>query len=241
MIVIPSIELSLKNRPEFLHKLSVFAHTYGCADRPALIWQCRALETVEFDVGQKPLIEALAGGSGTESEAGWWSAFRSGHPPVFTFDGLGATAVDYGSGWMSEVHSDGHVIAGLWDFPEEKGQKFLFDWHADAFTDFALLARALYNAAGYANSSEFTCTLLAAEQLAFVRSDDRSRRAPRKISRPFLQWRIRKCNSEADLETTAIVMARELPRAFGVAGSRPTARTTYTWLSRSEIPRQPSQ
>jgi hypothetical protein len=95
---------------------------------------------------------------------------------------------DLVSGWMAEMHSDGHVIAGLWSFPEKDAKLFLSEWHDRAFADFALLAKSLYAAAHQEGTLQITCTLLKASRLSFVGRDDRSQRNPRLLARPDLQW-----------------------------------------------------
>lgn len=216
MLPNPLLELSLRTHPDFLRKLVVFCHDYDLTDKPALIWQCRPVAPLEVNIAEPAIHEAIRNGAAEVSNAAWWYAFHSSQAPVFTFDGVAASA-EHDAGWMSEMHSDGHIIAGLWTFPQENSALQLSDWHSEAFTDFAVLAKNLYAVAQHAGAIHVTCTLLKAPRLTFVRKDDRSRRVPRQqLQRPDLQWRVRVCDNSEGLHQIGVAMGRELLRAYGI-------------------------
>lgn len=205
------------NQPQ-RQKLLSFVADYDLRSRPALIWQCHPVQPVEIDVSATVLRETLEAGADGAGGDGWWYRFRAGNRSAPVFDGLAACDSSEDAGWTAEVHTDGHIIAGLWSFPElgnrdGTAQMVVSDFHSQAFLDFGSVATRLNALLPSAYPCQATCTLANAFQVHFHR--EHSRQAPRKANRQHLQWRVREVKNQEELAKTLELMARELPRAFG--------------------------
>ena len=169
-------DLSLTDHLALRRKLAAFRDDYQLTDKPALVWQCRPMTSVEVDVKSAALKEALGKGAVPVSDSAGWYAFRSGQLPTVVFDGLASSRDAEGQGWVAEIHTDGHIVAGLWTFPDvsigEARSSCVSTFHGQAFTDFGVLAANLMEAADYEGQCEMTCTLLRASQLPFVQELD---------------------------------------------------------------------
>jgi hypothetical protein len=216
-------DLSLTDHLALRQKLAAFRADYLLTDKPALVWQCRAMTPVEVDVTSTGLKEALSKGAVPGSDSAWWYAFRSGQQPTFVFDGLASSRDAEGQGWVAEIHTDGHIVAGLWTFPDvsigEARSSCVSTFHGQAFTDFGVLAANLMEAADYEGQCEMTCTLLHASQLPFVLESNRYHPQPRRLRRDELQWRIRPCQGADSFRAVAALMAADFLRAYGYSTS----------------------
>lgn len=197
-------------------KLQNFKDDYGLGTSPALVWQCAPVSAVEVDRFNVDIANALRAGSPRDSSDGWWNGFKSDHVRL-TFDGLMASwhAVDQGS--ASEVHVDGHVIAGLWNFPEARTEgpvvAEVHDFHASAFDDFCAMATRVLNAAEVAGPLDLTCTMLNTDKTGFKRGRLGERLVV--LRRPELQWAVRQVASTAELIQAGAAMGAELLAAYG--------------------------
>lgn len=207
--------------PSFQHKLRNFCSDYALDAKPALVLQCRPGKPLELDVKSKVLVDALEAGTGNLADReGWWYGFHAGRRPVPVFDGLAAYSPEDEQGWMTEVHSDGHVIGGLWVFPETGGQEpasfpLISDFHTKVFSDFAALIKSVWAAAEVEYPVHVTCSLLNAQKLRF--GNNRFHFHSRELRRDILQWRVREVGDPHALADTLSLMGGELLRAFGVA------------------------
>lgn len=205
--------------PDFRWKLRNFRDDYALHDKPALILQCRPTKPQELDVTSKVLVDALEAGTGRQADRdGWWYGLHAGRRPVPVFDGLAAYSAEDGQGWMTEIHSDGHLIGGLWSFPEIRSQDvasfpLISDFHTKFFSDFAALTASVWAAGEVEYSGHVTCSLLNAQKLRFGR--ERSPFYSRELRRNVLQWRVREMSSSQALVDALGLMGEELLRAFG--------------------------
>lgn len=181
MVANSHTDLSLTDHLALRQKLAAFRADYLLTDKPALVWQCRAMTPVEVDVKSTGLKEALSKDALPGSDSAWY-AFRSGQQPTFVFDGLASSRDAEGQGWVAEIHTDGHIVAGLWTFPDvsikEARSSCVSTFHGQAFTDFGVLAANLMEAVDYEGQCEMMCTLLQASQLPFIRSRIAITRSP---------------------------------------------------------------
>ena len=217
-------DLSLTDHPALRCTLAAFRADYQLTDKPALVWQCAPRTSIEVDVKSTALREALSKGAVPGSDSAWWYAFRSGQQPSFVFDGLASSRDAEGQGWVAKMHTDGHIIVGLWTFPEvpigDTQSPCLSTFHGLAFTDFGALAASLLKAVGYEGQCEMTCTLLQASQLPFVPESNRYHPQPRRLHRDELQWRIRPCQGADAIRAVATLMAEDFLRAYGFSTPR---------------------
>ena len=216
-------DLSLTDHLALRRKLAAFRADYQLTDKPALVWQCRPTTPVEVDVKSAALKEALSKGAVPGTDSAWWYAFRSGQLPTVVFDGLASSRDAEGQGWVAEIHTDGHIVAGLWTFPDapigEVRSPCMSTFHGLAFTDFGALVTNLLAAAAYEGQCEMTCTLLQAERLPFVLESNRYHPQPRRLRRDELQWRIRPCQGADSIRAVAALMAEDFLRAYGFSTS----------------------
>ena len=227
MVTNEQLKFSLEGHADLYRKLVNFCDDYSLREKPAFIWQCRSIEQLEIDMSSQTVRHALQEGAGEIGRDGWWYAFRAGRQTVPVFDGLAALSASDEQGWMTEMHADGHIIAGVWNLPDIPNQtlpgKCVADFHVDAFADFCRLTKALYGAAEVTGPFELTCTLLNSAQVHFHRNGYPS--ILRKVGRPHLQWRVRKIDGLDTLDSACQVMAGEFLRAYGVFPSGQSKRS----------------
>lgn len=211
------LEAALKKHPDMLCKLTSFVEDYGLPEKPALIWQCQPKQAVDIDVTKQTIHNALQSGADTQSGNAWWYEFKSYNRPKPVFDGLAAYDLEDGQEWMTEFHTDGHIIAGIWNFIETEVEstkvKCVADFYADAFTDFGVLAAKLRKTSEIAGECFITCTLLNATELAYCPGMHHNH--VRRISRQHLQWKVRHCRNSDQIADASSLMATEFMRAYG--------------------------
>lgn len=201
-------------------KRDSFVEDYGLRAKPALVWQCMPEESLDVDVVDDALRTAIQEGAGAVSDTGWWYGFNGGRRPVLVFDGLASTSAADASGWATEVHADGHFMAGVWSFPEvvlngQTSRSAVADFYVDAFRDFAYVAGKVYKAASYTRTVSVTCTMLQANQLPMAGHRDRII-APA-VQRQVLRWPMLTVESPGHMEVACSAMAAQFMRAYGRA------------------------
>lgn len=208
------LETALKEHPGMLRKLTTFIEDYRLSDKPALILQCRPKDTPDIDVSGQAILDALRAGSESQRDNWQWSDFKSGSRSVAVFDGIASHTPDNHRQWVTEFHTDGQVIAGIWGFPEVDGVKFITDSYVDAFLDFGNLVTNLLNTSAITSECFLTCSMLNAKKLAFSLN---GRPNPAKhLFREHLQWRVRKCEGAEQIAGASRLMATEFMRAYGL-------------------------
>lgn len=211
----------LNEHPHLKLKLRNFFNDHALESKPALIWQCAPVHPLEIDARAKSAAEALRQGASDDQTDGWWHAFRNHYAIELTFDGIKSRFRSDDPGWASELHTDGHIIAGVWKFPEaalaDKSVPVLMDFYQNAFADFGSLATRLLGALPMDFPVYITCTLLHANDLGFQR--ERQPGQIRMIRRSELQWKVRLVGSKVELEAASKVMGQELLLAYNIAAS----------------------
>lgn len=194
-----------------------FVEDYSLEDKPALVWQWRPIDQVDVDVTAPAVLDLMTSGAVSSRVQAWWYGFRSSYGIANVFPGLSSTDPRNAPGWAVEVHTDGHLIAGLWSFPEMQVDgapvPCLSDFHMDAFRDFAELAGAAATVIGSTGASFMTATLLAATSLRIVRRGSHWGQQPRPTTRDTIQWRVR-TGSNDQLRAIGDSMAADYKRAF---------------------------
>jgi hypothetical protein len=210
----PTLELS---HPELHRHLIDFVEDYSLAEKPVLVWQWRPCDPVDVDVSASTLHDLLCQGAVSSRIHAWWYGFRSNYGVVPVFAGVSSADPRSAAGWAAEVHTDGHLIAGLWTFPEVSVNgtqtPCLSDFHLDAFQDFAELSGSTAKVINYAGQSCMTATLLRATSLQSVRSGNHWGQQPRTATRSTMQWRVR-TGSNDQLRAIGDAMAADYTRAF---------------------------
>lgn len=202
----------------FERRRSNFLADYRLLERPALIWQCHPSEPLTIDLTSEPLAEAFRQGGGPEADSGWWDSFKCQGRPVLVFDGVSSTSRRDKATWGTEVHADGHVIAGVWTFPElwqvqTPGESVLgvADFYSEAFRDFAYFAARVFDAAPYSQGLYATCTMHRAQQLPLLGSHSVASLAS---NRDSLRWPLHAVGV-GDLLAAGRSMAAQFLRIYG--------------------------
>lgn len=206
-----------QSHPDLHWRLMEFIEDYSLGDKPALVWQWRPVDPVEIEVAASAVHDLMSRGAVSSRARAWWNGFRSSYGIANVFQGLSSTDPRNAAGWAAEVHTDGHLIAGLWSFPEMpvdgKPAPCLSDFHTEAFQDFAELSRAAAAVFDVTGASCMTATLLAATTLRIVRSGNHWGHQPRPATRDTMQWRVR-TGSTDQLRAIGDAMAADYKRAF---------------------------
>lgn len=200
-------------------KRTNFLDDWDLHQKPSLVWQCWPGGSLTLPVPDDKLRDALRAGGGPNSTGGWWEAFRS-PSPALVFDGLSSTAARRATdiGWVTEVHVDGYVGAGLWTFPEcqrpkSDGARFgAADFYSDAFLDFASFTSEAYKAAAYSGRLFMTCTMHQADQLPLL--DGHGLLVMPAPRRKTLQWPVVATDVQG-LAAVGLEMAARFLRVYG--------------------------
>ncbi|HVL10698.1 MAG TPA: hypothetical protein VM512_16305 [Burkholderiaceae bacterium] len=199
----------------FARKRSNFLDDYGLQDKPVLMWQCLPAEIFLPDISSKKILNAFSQGGGDRADDGWWHGFKSYTGPTLVFDGL-ASSKNPDDGWVTELHVDGYLSAGLWRFIEQGMRSEatvleVADFHVNAFRDFAFLIREICDAGEYKGMLHLTATIFHADKLALL-SDHR----PMPVSPPkrkTFRWPVVSVNV-TNLEEAWKVMAAQFLRIY---------------------------
>ena len=162
----------LTEQPEFHVRLVEFLQSYGVIERAALIIQARpalgnAFTGVNIDDAdvQKRFL------AGVPTNNGWWQGFRSMVAARPTFHGVASLPTRENPVWASELHRDGHFIAGIWKFPEFTVQstpaEVIADFYADIFMDFLRLVESTLGQRDEQPTYQTTWTLTQAPRLHY--------------------------------------------------------------------------
>ena len=166
------IAVRLAAYPEFRVRLLEFLLFYSITERPALVVQARpargcALPDIRLEDAdiQKRFL------AGVSSKDGWWQGFGSMVAVRHTFHGISSLPSREEPSWASEIHHDGHFIAGIWKFPElslrDKSVEVVADFHMDMFVDFGRLVESTLERIREQPTYETTWTLAHAPKLHY--------------------------------------------------------------------------
>lgn len=197
-------------------KRSSFAIDYEVGDKPALVLQLMPVGArVTVDVRAAPVGKALRR-EGVHSEYAWWRQFVSSEGIKPVFDGIAANGKRSSNGWTTELHTDGHLIAGLWTFPNDGEQGVLVrGFFQKVFADFAHLAAGVYEAAAVAGQMSATCTLLNATKLPLRPRGGWGDGSPAP-SREVLEWPVEDIAEADGIAAAFEVMRARFARAYGM-------------------------
>lgn len=195
---------------------------YGCRDRPSIIWQCMPVDILAVDTTNDSIRKVVRDGAVEYSDNGWWHGFSSGRQPALVFDGLSSSSATDEVGWVVEIHSDGHVLAGVWRFPELSAiggtlGPVVGTFYADAFRDFGFVASRIYESSRYAGALLVTCTMLHANKLPLAGSNGQVL-APA-VSRGELRWPVHSIDGPEHISTACVAMAARFMNAYGRRGA----------------------
>lgn len=160
----------LNDQPEFILRLHELLVTWGLIDKPGLYLQARPVAKggAPLDVDAPAVRHALR--EGAQGKEHWWDNLAA---PVALSSVHGVTGlVSSSPDWVSELHRDGHMLAGVWSFPEAptRGGETLaiVDWYANFFTQFFDLMAKVAEAGSLSGDFHVTATLVNADGLRFA-------------------------------------------------------------------------
>lgn len=208
-------------RSRFERKLKTFCADYDLADRSALVVQsCPADTSIELDLADAALRVALAQGSADAANSSWSGLQGTASSLRGTVDGIACVSGHVPPIWASELHTDGRLIAGVWDFdrPTGSGKDALLTWdYVDLFADFGWLAVRVANKIDQSAAEWLmTAALLRADCLQYGSKANRhANRLSPPLRRRHLEFRVRKCAGVDGLQRAAGLMAKDFQRAYG--------------------------
>lgn len=203
----------------FARKLQTFVSDYQLDERPALILQAGPADVeLEVDMTGAAVRVALAqGGDGSSNT--WWNGLQSTAGTLRgSVDGLAAVSGASPPIWASELHTDGQLIAGIWDFDRGDPQRPLITWdYAELFDDFGRLAeKVARQAAPEGTNWWITATFLRSNAVHYgSEANRRINRVTPPLRRPQLDFRIRLGVGPQGLRSAIDLTRRDFRRAYG--------------------------
>lgn len=203
----------------FERKRDHFAGDHGFAAQPAIVWQCAPEGEVDIDIQDAALSEIVRQGAKSDQDDTWWCSFKADRRPTLVFDGIAAVGANESAGWTTEVHSDCHILAGVWKFPKIASQSgtsapVIATFYDKAFSDFGLFASRVCQHVGVSVSLLVTCTMRYANQLALA--DRRGNSLAAAPNRELLRWPVQRVSTAADLLKACKTMEAQFFRTYGI-------------------------
>lgn len=203
----------------FEQKRVAFLADYKISKKPAWIWQFMPNQVLNIDPEDRSLQQVIRNGTVDDYPDNWWNGFQARQSATLVFDGVSSAHADTAPGYATEVHTDGHVIIGLWNFPDDivyqDGTKGLgvADFYADAPKDAVLVASNIYASLGCEAEIFFTSTLCQANLLPLV--NNRGYILSAASGRQTLRWPVTKVGAPAELDLVGEDAARQFLRIYG--------------------------
>ena len=217
------LSLRLKGHVEFHVRLAEFLSSYGVLERPALVAQARPLAgsaLTGIDVNDAKVQARF--GAGVTTSNGWWQGFRSMTAAVPTFHGIAGLPNREKPKWASELHRDGHFIAGIWSFPgfEFKGSpvEAVSDFYVEFFLHFLELIASTLKGLSEQPIYETTWTLTHTPELHYASASMYGKRGltASPLQFPHLQWQILNAPvGTSEWKQLAVRMGQALTGAYG--------------------------
>ena len=198
-------------------KRNRFILDHRLIDSPAIVWQCCPSDRLAIDASNAAVVSAMRDGGGSASEDGWWHGFKSYGNPELIFEGIASSRDSSSAKWVTELHVDGHLAAGVWTFPDYtasngKSGVGVADFYVDAFRDFAFLSGKVYEAANYDGALWLTTTMHRSDQLPLV--GPRGQILMRSSNRETLRWPLIEIKP-AELPQAGRRLAEQFMRLYG--------------------------
>jgi len=162
----------LRSQPEFALRLHEVLLTWGLSEKPGLYVQMRPAQQIALlDVNAQAVRQVLR--EGAEGPEHWWDSLSA--PQVLSsVHGITALMNSVKPDWLMELHRDGHMLAGVWSFPDvrmrEGDAMAIADWYASFFTQFFQVAANVAKAANLSGDFMATATLVNAKGLRYANS-----------------------------------------------------------------------
>jgi hypothetical protein len=220
----PYLRCALASNERLLRKLHDYIVRHRLDERPALVVQaCPVHAGLDIDVRGTQYSKLLADGSGRLGA--WWNGFTQLNARVEpSFHGIELVSFSEDPKWASELHTDGHLVAGTWTFPElpdaqGKVATVVPYFFTELFEDFVDIVAKLQQSLASPEGFDITATLWRANQLGFGRKSTFGNNVtlcpPARA--PTLQWRVRRAGDRTGLAQVATQMAGDLLGAYGVS------------------------
>lgn len=211
----------LEYHPEFLLRLHEVLVTWDLSSKPGLFVQARPTVPSTLDVARAEVRNALR--EGISGESNWWNSFGAALT-LRSLHGITAVLNSEAPTWLTEVHRDGHMLAGVWEFPpasdRDNNVPVVASWYAAFFEEFFALASAVSGVGGLKGDFDVTATLVNANALRYANSTHngqilRVAGAPSRLQ--HVQWTVRAATvGSKQWDALARTMAEGLAGAFRV-------------------------
>ncbi|MRD47520.1 hypothetical protein GHT07_09540 [Caenimonas koreensis DSM 17982] len=214
------VQTRLQKEPEFLLRLHEILTNWKVGEKPGLVVQARPVQAASLEVLDVKVRNALREGIDSDGNGNLWDHFEAIRM-FHSLHGITATANTESPIWLTEAHRDGHMIAGVWDFPDlpaQDGQnaKAMAYWYESFFGESFKLMSNVAAAGGLTGEFQATATLANANMLRYgARSPaNRPMLAGEPCLMPYAQWSLQKASIE---KPEWHMLARSM--AQGIAGA----------------------
>ena len=215
--MLPSLapELHTSERLPFIMKLRNFMEDHALDDVPTLVLQCSVQNAQVANIDANELTHAMLNGAGESGEGDWWSGFSGGNVRK-AFDGLMSYNDNGEPLWVTELHVDGHVLAGI----RLKAYSEMDGAHPAikiGFRHFALLISRLHKVAAIQANVKLTATVVngnGLRLLGFSGFGGPGRPLARELGRDVLEWPVYAAETPQEISAACEVMKARLARAF---------------------------
>lgn len=185
MPTLQDLEMSKAFEEHFERKRADFLSDYGLKHKPAIVWQVCPTSAMTVDIHDHAVVDALIGGSLNDTGEGWWKGFLGG-TATRVFGGVASCSPEQLDGAVTEIHEDGHFLAGFWKFGHVGETVGALNFFHKAFVDALEAARFVHDAAGYSGEAMVGCTMLHADEVPLLTTRGSVSRPP--PSRRDFHW-----------------------------------------------------
>lgn len=158
----------LKQEPEFLFRLQELLVNWKLGDKPGLVVQARPVGSRTLDVIAVKVRDALREGVDAHKVSSWWGEFEALRV-LHNLHGITGVVDSESPSWLTEAHRDGHMVAGVWNFPEVPTRDThvlaIVDWYRTFFLDSFKLMANVAASGGLDGEFRVTATLVNANML----------------------------------------------------------------------------
>lgn len=164
------LEGRLKQEPEFLWRLQEVLGNWKLQDKPGLVIQARPVVRSKLDVMAVKVRNSLREGVDAHETSSWWNNFESLRM-LHNLHGITGLVDSENPTWLTEAHRDGHMLAGVWSFPDAPSRAqtaVLADWYVSFFVDALKLMANVASTGELSGEFAVTATLVNADKLRYA-------------------------------------------------------------------------
>jgi hypothetical protein len=165
------VRVRLKHQSEFVLRLHEVLTNWSLNEKPGLVVQARPAENGALDLTAVKVRTTLREGIEADDRPNFWDHFEA-ISMLYNVHGITGTVSTDTPRWLTEVHRDGHMLAGVWDFPEVPVRgghtaAAIAYWYASFFEEWFKLMANVAAAGGLSGEFLVTATLVNANLLRY--------------------------------------------------------------------------